>query len=329
MEITMKLNVLLILCLSFVIFSCNDASQNKNESSDNTLPSSNVSETSLIVLGTLQDGGSPHIGCNKECCRELFLTPDKNRKVVSLGILDPEYNKKYIIDATPDFPEQMKILKIYSKSAKETPDGIILTHAHIGHYTGLMCLGKEAMSSDNVPVYTMPKMKTFLEQNGPWDQLVHINNISINEMSNQVELILTPNLSIKPFTVPHRDEYSETVGFIITGPNKKVLFIPDIDKWEKWETDIVEEISNVDYAFLDATFFDGEEINNRDISEIPHPFIIESMAKFEKLPPEEKQKIYFIHLNHTNPALNPNSSQTKQILENGFNVARIYDVVEL
>jgi len=329
MEITMKLNVLLILCLSFVIFSCNDASQNKNESSDNTLPSSNVSETSLIVLGTLQDGGSPHIGCNKECCRELFLTPDKNRKVVSLGILDPEYNKKYIIDATPDFPEQMKILKIYSKSAKETPDGIILTHAHIGHYTGLMCLGKEAMSSDNVPVYTMPKMKTFLEQNGPWDQLVHINNISINEMSNQVEVILTPNLSIKPFTVPHRDEYSETVGFIITGPNKKVLFIPDIDKWEKWETDIVEEISNVDYAFLDATFFDGEEINNRDISEIPHPFIIESMAKFEKLPPEEKQKIYFIHLNHTNPALNPNSSQTKQILENGFNVARIYDVVEL
>ncbi|MFC2103339.1 MBL fold metallo-hydrolase [Bacteroidota bacterium] len=323
-------NVSVIFVLTLLILSCSETSQNGNELNENSFSSSNISETALIVLGTVQDAGSPHIACKKDCCRELFLNPDKNRKVVSLGLIDPEYNKNYILDATPDFPEQMKILKNCSSfNEQETPDGIFLTHAHIGHYTGLMYLGKEAMSSDNVPVYVMPRMKSFLEQNGPWDQLVTNKNISLEEMGNQTEIELTPNLRITPLLVPHRDEYSETVGFTITGPNKKVLFIPDIDKWEKWDADIIEEISKVNYAFLDATFYDGEEINNRDISEIPHPFIIESMAKFEKLTPDEKKKIYFIHFNHTNPALNPNSSQTKQIIENGFNIARIYDVFGL
>lgn len=281
-------------------------------------------------MGTVQDGGSPHIACIKDCCRELFINPDKNRKVVSLGVIDPQNNKKYLFEATPDLTEQMKILKEYSPTdSKETPDGIFLTHAHIGHYTGLMYLGKEAMNAENVPVYAMPSMKDFLENNGPWSQLVSYHNISIQEMTNNKLTPLTYNLKVIPFTVPHRDEYSETVGFTIIGPNKKALFIPDIDKWERWNRNIVEEISKVDYAFIDATFYDGEEINNRDISEIPHPFIIESMSLFHNLPPQEKDKIHFIHFNHTNPTLNLESDQAKQIEKNGFNIARIYDVFKL
>jgi len=249
---------------------------------------------------------------------------------VSLGLIDPQNNKKYLFDATPDLTEQMKILKECSSvDAKETPDGIFLTHAHIGHYTGLMYLGKEAMNSKNVIVYAMPAMKEFLENNGPWSQLVSNHNISIQKISNNKLMPVTSNFKVIPFTVPHRDEYSETVGFTIIGPNKKVLFIPDIDKWEKWDRSIVEEIQKVDYAFIDATFYDGEEINNRDISEIPHPFIIESMSLFQDLPQQEKNKIHFIHFNHTNPVLNQESEKAKRIAKNGFNIARIYDVFKL
>ena len=32
--------------------------------------------------------------------------------------------------------------------------------------------------------------------------------------------------SVTPIQVPHRDEYSETAGYIIKGKNKKALFIP-------------------------------------------------------------------------------------------------------
>lgn len=286
--------------------------------------------TYLIVLGTVQDAGSPHAACQKSCCEGLFKNPDPGRKVVSLGLIDQEVGKKYLFEATPDMTTQMKALKEFSiDDAKETPDGIFLTHAHIGHYTGLMYLGKEAMNANEVPVFAMPRMKSFLEANGPWSQLVTNHNIVLAEIHDQKEISLTTHLKVRPIKVPHRDEYSEAVGYVITGPNKSALFIPDIDKWEKWNADIGAEIKKVDYAFLDATFFDEKEIDNRDISEIPHPFIIESMKKFELMNPKEKNKIIFIHFNHTNPVLIPDSGASKTVVKNGFRIARMHDVFEL
>jgi pyrroloquinoline quinone biosynthesis protein B len=287
------------------------------------------SETTLVILGTIQDAGSPHIACKKECCATLFENPDSLRKVVSLGIIDSGNDKTYLFEATPDIAIQIKKLKQFANSESELPDGIFVTHAHIGHYTGLMYLGKEATNSHLVPVYAMPLMKVFLEENGPWSQLVANRNISLQEIEDQKEIRLTSNLKVIPFTVPHRDEFSETVGFKIAGPKKSVLFIPDIDKWEKWETSITEAISEVDYAFIDATFHDGEEINNRDISEIPHPFIIESMELFKGLPLSEKQKIYFIHFNHSNPVIDSESGAYKGVIENGFNIAQINTILKL
>ena len=288
-----------------------------------------VTETTLVILGTIQDAGSPHIACKKDCCASLFGKPNVNRKVVSLGIVDPDSQKTFLLEATPDITTQVKMLRQFSNSENELPDGIFLTHAHIGHYTGLMYLGREATNADRIPVYTMPRMKDFLENNGPWSQLVTNNNIDLVLLENNLKLEITPNVAVIPFRVPHRDEYSETVGYKIIGPNKTALFIPDIDKWEMWDTDISEAISQVDYAFLDATFFDGEEINSRDISEIPHPFIIESMYRFQDLPTSEKNKIYFIHFNHTNPMLDRESEAYQTVLKNGFNVARFHELFKL
>jgi pyrroloquinoline quinone biosynthesis protein B len=289
-----------------------------------------IKGVSLVVLGTVQDAGSPHIACRKVCCRDLFTKPDPSRKVVSLGVIDPQNRKNYLFEASPDLPLQMKLLRQYSAFAeKETPDGIFLTHAHIGHYSGLMYLGREAMNADSVAVYAMPKMRIFLEHNGPWNQLLSLGNIYLSALNRDSPIQLTSQLKVTPFTVPHRDEYSETVGYIIKGPHKKVLFIPDIDKWDKWEKDIVKAIAEVDYAFIDATFYDSEEINNRDISEIPHPFVIETMQKLAGLPATEKAKIHFIHFNHTNPLLNPETPQTKTVQQKGFNIARMHMVFEL
>ena len=324
----MKLIKLAIYLLVFV--SCSGTMKEKKGTVTQEIPTAIINETSLVVLGTVQDAGSPHIACKKECCKELFLNPDANRKVVSLGLIDAENEKTYLFEATPDIPEQLKNLKNKSPfNANEIPNGIFITHAHIGHYTGLMYLGKEATNAKKTIVYAMPKLKTFLETNGPWGQLVSNKNIALEEIHNNEEIDLSPNIKVIPIRVPHRDEYSETVGFRIIGPNKSVLFIPDIDKWEKWETSIVEAVVNVDYALIDATFYDAAEINNRDISEIPHPFVIETMELFKNQPKAIRNKIHFIHLNHTNPLLIQESEQSKEVLSKGFHIARINDVIEL
>jgi pyrroloquinoline quinone biosynthesis protein B len=246
--------------------------------------------------------------------------------VSCLALVDPLNQKSWMFDATPDFRDQWHILE---HGLNTQLAGIFLTHAHIGHYTGLIHLGREVVSTDKIPVYAMPKMKEYLETNGPWSQLVKLQNIKLQPLQNNTEVFLDDQMKVVPLQVPHRDEYSETVGYQIHGPNKKVLFIPDINKWELWERSIVEEVKKVDYAFLDGSFFKNGEIPGRDMSEIPHPFIEESLQLFSGLSAEEKAKIYFIHFNHTNPVLQDNSPARLEIQAAGLNMANEGMKVEL
>ena len=316
--------------LFFLLISCQETHTPEPEIDEEVAERTGVW---LTILGTVQDGGSPHIGCEKDCCKELFLHPDKTRKVVSLGVIDYKNGKQYVFEATPDFPSQLQFLrKQKDNQFGEMPDGVFLTHAHIGHYTGLMYLGREAKGADSVPVFAMPRMKQFLENNGPWSQLVDLGNISINEMAADSAIQLSDQLKIIPFLVPHRDEYSETVGFKIIGPRKSLLFIPDINKWEKWQRSIVAEIEAVDYALIDATFYAEGEIN-RDMAEVPHPFVTETIDRLRASsnlnPARDYQKIYFIHFNHTNPLIDPLSQEAETVRALGFNVAEFGDEIAL
>lgn len=319
----------LLIAIIFCI-SCSKKENFKKNTELNSDKELSINKTSIVILGTIQDAGSPQIGCKKTCCKDLFDNPDKNRQIVSLGLIDPHNDKTYLFEATPDIVRQMKRLtQLERDSNNEVADGIFLTHAHIGHYTGLMFLGKEAMDAKQTPVYAMPRMTDFLINNGPWSQLVLRENIELKEMQHEEPIELSKSITVTPFLVPHRDEYSETVGYKITGPNKSALFIPDIDKWHKWDKDIIDEIKKVDFAFLDAAFYSGKEIDNRDISQIPHPFIIESLETFKDLNKQEKSKIIFIHFNHTNPVINSNSNEAKNLISQGYKIGKINDVFEL
>lgn len=323
--------IIQLLLIMLVLFNCEQKNTSPSSRANNAnLKEQRINKTSIIVLGTTQDAGAPQIGCKKKCCTNLFSTQTLKKNVVSLGLVDIENNKTYLFEATPDIGNQIELLQnLTSNKSDNLVDGIFITHAHIGHYTGLMYLGKEATNADKIPTYTMPRMTSFLETNGPWSQLVENENIALHTLEDNNSVSLSNTIKITPFLVPHRDEFSETVGYKIQGPNKLALFIPDIDKWEKWEQGIAANIKRVDYAFLDATFFNGKEINNRDISEIPHPFVIESLKKFENLSLKDKNKIVFIHFNHTNPLLNPESKESKLVLKSGFKIARQLDVFEL
>lgn len=284
------------------------------------LPFTNQAQT-LMVLGTAQDGGRPHLGCTKPCCKNIN-SPDF---VASLGVVQKD--SFYLFDATPHIISQINLIQKNNLIAKKIA-GIFLTHAHIGHYTGLMYLGKEALNTKNIPVYCMPRLEDFLNKNGPWGQLVSLKNIDIKPIQNNQLIELNKELKIIPIKVPHRDEYSETVGYKIIGNKKTAIFIPDIDKWKLWDKNIIEEVKKVDYAFIDGTFFEEGEIN-RPMQEVPHPFISETVDLFKKENKWTKNKIYFIHLNHTNPANNPTDAKRKLLEKQGYHFAKIGDQFKL
>ena len=288
---------------------------------DKTNDKTNQAKQYITILGTAQDGGFPHIGCQKKCCDDFYKGVSPKQKVVSLGLIDREAQQKFLFEATPDISTQLADLEKNHLRTSTIIDGVFITHAHMGHYAGLLYFGKEALGKKDIPVYAMPKMKEFLSNNGPWSQLVTKENILFLDLQKDSIVPLSNALKVTPFLVPHRDEFSETVGYKIEGKNKSALFIPDINKWSLWEKNIVEEVKKVDYAFLDATFFKEGEIN-RPMSEVPHPFVEETIDLFKNESLTTKNKVIFIHFNHTNPALQPNSKERNELTLLGYKFAK-------
>ena len=287
---------------------------------DVAINKTNQAKQYITILGTAQDGGFPHIGCQKKCCDDFYKGILPKQQVVSLGLVDKESQQKFLFEATPDISTQLADLEKNHLKTNTIIDGVFMTHAHMGHYAGLLYFGKEALGKKDIPVYAMPKMKEFLSNNGPWSQLVTTQNIVFLDLQKDSIVPLNNALKVTPFLVPHRDEFSETVGYKIEGNTNSALFIPDINKWSLWEKNIVEEVKKVDYAFIDATFFKEGEIN-RPMSEVPHPFIEETVALFENESLATKNKVIFIHFNHTNPALQSNSKERNELELLGFKFA--------
>ena len=305
-----KLCYLAVFIISVIGCTTNDVAINKT----------NQAKQYITILGTAQDGGFPHIGCQKKCCDDFYKGILPKQQVVSLGLVDKESQQKFLFEATPDISTQLADLEKNHLKTNTIIDGVFMTHAHMGHYAGLLYFGKEALGTKDIPVYAMPKMKEFLSNNGPWSQLVTTQNIVFLDLQKDSIVPLSNALKVTPFLVPHRDEFSETVGYKIEGNTNSALFIPDINKWSLWEKNIVEEVKKVDYAFIDATFFKEGEIN-RPMSEVPHPFIEETVALFENESLATKNKVIFIHFNHTNPALQSNSKERNDLELLGFRFA--------
>ncbi|WP_284126652.1 MBL fold metallo-hydrolase [Parerythrobacter aestuarii] len=277
----------------------------------------------LVVLGAGQDAGAPQIGNVGDEGPRLWPS--------SLAFVDRDAGTRYLFDATPSITGQLALLDLIEPPAEVAKarlgiDGIFLTHAHIGHYLGLAWLGREAAGAQDVPVFAMPRMNAFLRDNGPWNQLVELGNIRLNGMAASEFTVLSDEFGVMPIRVPHRDEFSETVGFFIMTPDRTVLYLPDLDSWDVFEDasgqSLEDLVQGFDLLFLDATFWDDNELPGRDMGEIPHPRVAKVMERLADLDEEERAKVHFIHYNHTNPIRDPDSAQSKEVLAKGFNVAR-------
>jgi pyrroloquinoline quinone biosynthesis protein B len=252
-----------------------------------------------ILLGTAQDGGVPQAGCHCALCTRARTDPTRRQWVACLGLVDRAARQSWLIDATPDLPEQLSALHTLAPDCPLA--GIALTHAHIGHYVGLIHLGREAWNAQGLPVYASPRMAGFLRENGPWSQLVSLNNIRLRTLDPDHETQLSPDLHLAPIPVPHRDEFSDTLAFVVRGPTLRLFYCPDIDTWDCWEHELRGFVTGMDVALLDGTFFSAEELGGRALSHIPHPLVTNTVERLAEVDCD----VRLIHLNHSNPLHGP------------------------
>jgi pyrroloquinoline quinone biosynthesis protein B len=280
----------------------------------------------LRVLGTAQDGGLPHAACDCERCEAAREHPSRASPVASLAVIVPDHGV-WIVDATPDLPRQLDALADVRNFEPGRVDrsplsGILLTHAHMGHYLGLAHLGYEAISAEPTPVYASARMVEFLQGNAPWDQLVRLGQLEPHPATPGQVIDLGGGLEAEPLLVPHRGEYTDTFAWYLSGSRARALYIPDTDPWAKWTTEIDAALVDVDLLLLDGTFYSADELPGRDVSEIGHPLMTDSMDRLAAHV-EAGLQVWFIHLNHSNPTLEPGSPQRRELEARGFTIAQV------
>ena len=288
----------------------------------------------IRILGVAQDGGFPHAACEHRACRQARDGEIPSHLVSSLALVLPASGKVYLFDATPDLRRQLDLLRdvrdLPTDRVDRAPlDGVFLTHAHMGHYTGLAFLGFEAVSASALPVWGTERMGRFLSEHGPWSQLVDFGNIELRRIDERTPVELGEGVTVRAFTVPHRDEFSDTVAFVIEGPRRKVLFVPDTDRWESWRPGLVERLGDIDVALLDSTFYSMDELPGRNLEEAPHPLTTTSMDLLQGLVDDGRVEVRFLHLNHSNPALLEDSIERREVESRGFAVASEGDEIGL
>lgn len=307
---------------ALILVACGNSSTSDTNASKSAGAIKTTCNIAVTVLGTAQDAGKPQISVHGDAA---WSDPSKAKLTSSLGLINRTEKTRYLFDASPDIRQQAYDLDQMDDGRGFALDGVFLTHGHMGHYLGLAHLGREAMGAKSVPVYALPKMANFLRENGPWDQLVALDNIDIQTVSDGQNIALGEDLTVTPFEVPHRSEYTETVGYRITGPSARAIYLPDIDSWTAWELEggsLEDLVRDNDRLYLDATFYSGAELPGRDMSLIPHPTISTTMEKLSHMPAEDRAKTRFIHLNHSNPAHDPSRDAYREVQAKGFGVAQ-------
>lgn len=294
-------------------------------------PDASASRYELFVLGRAQDGGLPHLGCEREACCAAARRSGRIETPACLGIHDRLTGRLALVEATPAIERQVAMLHELTRSpprGRDPVDAVLLTHAHIGHYLGLAHLGREVAATAGTPVHCTPRMAAFLRAHGPWQQLVELDQIALHEHAPGDGFALFDGLIVEPITVPHRDEFSDTIAFRIRGPERTVLFCPDVDSFARHPGLLERLLDGVDVAYLDATFYDGRELPGRVRAEIPHPPMVETMQRLADVARRRPGAFRFIHLNHTNPAWN-DAELRAQIEARGFRIAAVGERVAL
>ena len=280
------------------------------------------------MLGTAQDAGVPQINCFSDNCAAVRSGRRAAPLVACVGLIDHAAGRRFLLDATPDIVAQVGALltptgetppgRSGTVPLEELFHGIFLTHAHIGHYTGLVHLGKESAAPRQLPVYGSQRMCAFLRTNAPWDALVSGSFIGLRPLTAGRRVQVSPSLAVTPFDVVHRAEYTDTLGYLVHGPETTLMYVPDADVWDGWDTPFDNLLRTSDVALIDGAFWSYDELGHRVQADIPHPPVSQTLERLRGL--QDLPEVRFIHLNHTNPLWDVDSPLRRE-LPPGFSVA--------
>ncbi len=298
------------------------------------------------VLGSAAGGGFPQWNCNCNNCKGLRQGSIRGyaRSQSSIAVSGDGVNWA-LLNASPDILQQLKTFPA-SQPARSLRDtgikAVILMDAQIDHTTGLLMLREGAP----LELYCTRHVHDDLQTANPLlNVLKHYCGSNWHEIFTEppkkfavagVEHLWFTPLPLKsnaPPYSPRRDkpELGDNIGLLIedTRSGKSLFYAPGLGEAE---THVLRVMSDADCVLVDGTFWTDDEMITQGLGKKPaasmgHLPQSGRGGMIEILSVMNKPRKILIHINNSNPILNEDSAERKQLSQQNIEVA--YDGMEI
>jgi pyrroloquinoline quinone biosynthesis protein B len=303
----------------------------------------------ILVLGSAAGGGVPQWNCNapiSRATREGQVSP-AGRTQASIAVsLDRE--RWILVNASPDLRQQIlahRYLWPRPGRLRDSPiQAVLLTGSEIDNVVGVLSLRERqpftilatkrvlTMLDDN-PIFEALDRKLVERHVLPLDRPVILAGpegdlgfeITAFPVPGKVPLYLEGRVSDLSGTP------DETIGLEISGGGKTFHYIPGC---ANLTPEIRDRIAGSELLFFDGTLWRDDEmitagVGSKTGQRMGHMSMSGPNGSIAALAGVPLRRKLFIHLNNTNPALLPDSTERARLNEAGWDVAADGDEIEL
>ncbi len=305
----------------------------------------------VTVLGSAAGGGFPQWNCAcPNCSRVIAGALHLKARSQAQVVVCLDDGESYLLNASPDLRSQILSTPLLapSDSPRHTPiAGIFLTSADVDSVAGLLSLREfqplhiYATQSVRRIVLEENRMFRVLERANPpasWHDIpwntwfsvggntpggasslrcraVPLGNVYPDYVSEALRRALPPEEAV--------------IGLALAHANKQVFYAPALpgrsNEWKDWA-------GSSDVCLLDGTFWDDEELISTGVGsktgrEIGHLPLSGTGGLLREFGSANRGRIILIHINNTNPILDEQSPEHREVRDSGWEIA--YDGMEI
>lgn len=292
----------------------------------------------FLVLGAGAGGGLPQWNCGCQNCRDARegKLPVMTQSSIAVSA---DHENWVVLNASPDIATQLqRTPALWPASLRGSPiKAVMLTNGDIDHIAGLLTLREKTPFT----IFATQSGMDILTTNSVFNVL-DAELVERKRMPTEQSVHPVPGLTVTPFSVPGKvalfleDEASldleavgdQTIGLLLETGNKRAAYIPGCATLPDW---LLQRLDAVDLLLFDGTVWENDDMQRTGTGQktgarMGHVAVNGSGGSLERLSAINARKV-LIHINNTNPILQPDSAERAQVLKAGWDIA--FDGMEI
>ncbi|MCV3270726.1 pyrroloquinoline quinone biosynthesis protein PqqB [Roseobacter sinensis] len=291
----------------------------------------------LIVLGAGAGGGLPQWNCGCRNCKDARDGTIASMTQSSVAV-SANGSDWAVLNASPDIRAQVqRVRQMHPGALRGTPiASVVLTNGDIDHIAGLLTLREKTPFT----TYATASGLEILESNSVFNVL-DAELVARHRIELEAPFEAAPGLRTTAFSVPGKvalflegdtlnleEAGEQTVGLILETEAARAIYIPGCAKVPDW---LLERLEGADLLLFDGTVWNNDDMQQTGTGEktgarMGHLPLNGAEGSLKRLAGVEGRKVY-IHINNTNPILQPESPERAEVEARGWEIA--YDGMEI